>query len=75
MTSVLEKVWSYRTFKELEPSAAKRAIKDDTLFSNSVLWGQSMDPQMVDTLFYPDGSPALLTITERLERFPSPIYS
>lgn len=73
MDSILKKVWSYKTFSELTPTAAQRAIKDDRLFSKDLPWAKSMDPTMVDVLFYVDGIPALLTVTERAEQFPLPL--
>lgn len=73
MTSVLEKVWSYKTFSELTPEAAGRAIEDDTLFSTKLPWARSMDPTLVNTLYYPDGQVAVLTVSERKENFSSPL--
>ena len=70
MASLMEKVWAYKTFSELDPTAARRAIKDDRLFNTELPWAQSMDPTLVDTLFYEDGRPTLLTVSERDRRFP-----
>ena len=73
MSSIAERVWSYKTFSELSPVAAQRAIKDDRLFSKELPWAKSMDPVMTEVLFYADGHPALLTVTERAKQYPLPI--
>ncbi len=70
MASVLEKVWSYKTFSELTPEAAEKAIKDDTLFTTKLPWALSMDPALVNTLYYADGRAATLTVAERELHFP-----
>jgi len=74
MLSIIKRVWQYKTFAELSPEAAERAIQDDTLFSTEVSWGQSMDPNLVNTLYHPDGQPTLITVSERARKFPRPFH-
>ena len=75
MASLINKVWKYKTFSELSPEAAARAIEDDTLFSTKVSWGQSIDPNLIETLFHSDGRAVDLTITERIQRFPFKLHT
>jgi len=70
METTTARVWAYKTFSELSPEAAQRAIEDDRLFSATTPWGLSMDPNTVDTLYRADGQAVSLTVTERARRFP-----
>lgn len=70
MASIVDRVWEYKTFSELTPEAAERAIKDDRLFSTEESWGKSMDPNLIDSLFYSDGRLTNLTVTQRMQHFP-----
>jgi hypothetical protein len=69
MQSLHKKVWAYKTFSELSPEAAKKAIQDDSLFSLDLPWGKTFDPTKADKLYKPDGEAVQLTVSERAKRF------
>lgn len=70
MQTPTERAWTFKTFPELSPEAAQKAISDDRIFCRRIINNPRMNPLTDKNLYHENGRLAVMTITERNKWFP-----